>query len=144
MKNRTLFQAAFVSGLLVSSAATLPAQDWPQWRGANRDAKVDGFKAPKTWPTQLTQKWKQTVGLGDTTPALVGDRLFVFSRVDNEENLVCLSASDGKEIWRKKYEAPQPSGPSSRDHGGPRSSPAAADGQGGTFGVTGILTCLNA
>jgi len=144
MKNRILLQAAMVGGLLVAGAATLPAQDWPQWRGANRDAKADGFKAPKAWPAQLTQKWKQTVGMGDTTPALVGDKLFVFSRVDNEENLLCLNAADGKEIWRKKYEAPQVNGPAAREHSGPRSSPAVADGKVVTFGVTGILTCWNA
>jgi outer membrane protein assembly factor BamB len=144
MKNRTLIRAAIVGGLLASGAATLPAQDWPQWRGANRDAKVDSFKAPAAWPAQLTPKWKQTVGLGDTTPALVGDRLFVLSRVDAEENVICLNAADGKEIWRQKYEAPAVSGPSSRAHGGPRSSPAVADGKVVTFGVTGILTCWNA
>ncbi|MGA2540700.1 MAG: PQQ-binding-like beta-propeller repeat protein [Verrucomicrobiota bacterium] len=144
MKNRTLLQTAMVSGLLLASALSLPAQDWPQWRGPNRDAKVDGFKAPKTWPAQLTQKWKQTVGLGDTTPALVGDKLFVFSRVDAEENVICLNAADGKEIWRQKYEAPQPAPPAGQQHAGPRSSPAVADGKVVTFGVTGILSCWNA
>jgi outer membrane protein assembly factor BamB len=144
MKNRTLLQAAIVSGLLVSTAAVVSAQDWPQWRGANSDAKVTGFKAPATWPAQLTQKWKQTVGLGDTTPALVGDRLFVLSRVGAEENVICLGAADGKEIWRQKYAAPQPGSPSGTQHAGPRSSPAVADGKVVTFGVTGILTCWNA
>jgi outer membrane protein assembly factor BamB len=144
MKNRTLLQAAMVGGLLVSGSLMVSAQDWPQWLGENRDAKVDGFKAPKTWPAQLTQKWKQTVGTGDATPALVGGKLFVFSRVDTEENVICLNAADGQEIWRKKYAAPQPSAPSGREHGGPRSSPAVADGKVVTFGVTGILTCWNA
>ena len=144
MNNKTILRAAIVCGFLVSGAATLPAQDWPQWRGANRDAKVAGVKAPATWPAQLTPKWKQTVGLGDTTPALVGDRLFVFSRVDTEENVICLNAADGKEIWRQKYAAPQPGSPSGAQHAGPRSSPAVADGKVVTFGVTGILTCWNA
>ena len=107
MKNRTLLQAAIAAGLFVSTAAIV-WQDCPQRRRANRDAKVAGFKAPATWPTQLTQKWKQTVGLGNTTPALVGDRLFVLSRVDAEENVICLDATDGKEIWRQKYAAPSP------------------------------------
>jgi len=144
MKNSTFLQAALVGGLLVSATPGILAQDWPQWLGANRDAKAEGFKAPKTWPAQLTQKWKQTVGLGDTTPALVGDKLFVFSRVETEENVVCLSAADGKEIWRKKYEAPPLSGPSAREHSGPRSSPVVADGKVVTCGVTGVLTCWNA
>ena len=143
MKNSTLLRAAVVGGLLLSAAA-LPAQDWPQWRGPNRDAKVDGFKAPAAWPAQLTPTWKQTVGLGDTTPALVGDKLFVLSRVEAEENVVCLNAADGKEVWRQKYAAPAVSGPSAGAHSGPRSSPAVADGKVVTFGVTGILTCWNA
>jgi outer membrane protein assembly factor BamB len=144
MKNSTLLQAALAGGLLVSGSSNVSAQDWPQWLGANRDAKVEGFKAPKTWPVQLTQKWKQTVGTGDATPALVGGQLFVFSRVDADENVICLNAADGKEIWRKKYAAPEPGQPSGREHGGPRSSPAVADGKVVTFGVTGILTCWNA
>src|SRR2546425_7333246 len=58
-------------------AGNIWAQDWPQWRGPNRDAKATGFSAPKTWPKELTQKWKVTVGEGVATPALVGDKLYV-------------------------------------------------------------------
>jgi outer membrane protein assembly factor BamB len=139
--NNTLL---LTSALFVSALLSVSAQDWPQWRGPNRDAKADGFNTQKTWPAQFTQKWKTTVGLGDTTPALVGDKLFVFSRVDNEENVLCLTAADGKEIWRQKYAAPKPGPPSGGDHAGPRSSPAVADGKAITFGVSGILTCWNA
>ena len=81
------------------------AQDWPQWRGPNRDAKAADFKAPKTWPKELTEKWKVTVGEGVATPALVGDKLFVFSRQDGNEITRCLNAADGKELWSEKYES---------------------------------------
>src|ERR1039458_8265373 len=73
--NRTI---TAVAGLLAISASCALAQDWPQWRGPNRDAKASGFTAPQTWPKELTQKWKVTVGLGDATPALVGNKLYVF------------------------------------------------------------------
>jgi hypothetical protein len=59
--------------LLISTAATAnfaQGQDWPQWRGANRDGKSAGFNAPKTWPKELTKKWQVTVGDGDATPSL--------------------------------------------------------------------------
>jgi len=62
---------------VVLSAAVF-AGDWPQWRGPNRDGKVTGFTPPATWPRELAQKWKKSVGDGDATPALVGDRLYVF------------------------------------------------------------------
>ena len=36
-----------VAGILVGATSVF-AQDWPQWRGANRDGKVTGFTAPQT------------------------------------------------------------------------------------------------
>ncbi len=119
------------------------AQDWPQWRGANRDARAADFKAPKTWPKELTQKWKVTVGDGVATPALVGDRLYVFARQDGHEVLRCLNAADGKELWQDKYESLGASGPA-QGFSGPRSSPAVADGKVVTLGVRGLLSCLDA
>ena len=60
-----------IVALLIAAAAR--SQDWPQWRGPNRDAKVTGFTAPATWPKELTEKWKVAVGDGVATPALVGE-----------------------------------------------------------------------
>jgi hypothetical protein len=36
-----------VAGVLAVSASCALAQDWPQWRGANRDGRAAGFTAPK-------------------------------------------------------------------------------------------------
>lgn len=118
-------------------------QDWPQWRGPNRDGKVSGFTAPQEWPKELTQKWKTTVGLGDSTPALVGNKIYVFARQGEEEVTLCLDAGSGKELWKDKYKAQAVTGPPSR-HPGPRSSPAVADGKVVTIGVGGVLSCLDA
>ena len=118
-------------------------QDWPQWRGPNRDGKAAGFVAPQTWPKALTEKWKVTVGQGDATPALVGDRIYVFARQGDDEVLLCLDAADGKEIWRDKYAAePVTGAPAS--HPGPRSSPTVADGKVLTLGVGGVISCVDA
>jgi outer membrane protein assembly factor BamB len=117
--------------------------DWPQWRGPNRDGKVSGFKAPASWPKELTRKWKVTVGSGDATPALVGDKLYVFTRQGDEEVTLCLKADDGKEVWRDKYAAQAVTGAAAR-HPGPRSSPAVADGKVVTLGVGGVMSCLDA
>lgn len=119
------------------------AQDWPQWRGAHRDAKVDGFKGPKTWPKELTQKWKVKVGNGVATPALVGDKLYVFGREGTNEVVRCLEAGTGKELWQYKYEAPAVRRPAD-SFPGPRCSPAVADGKVVTLGVGGTLSCFDA
>ena len=129
--------------LCIGDGSQTMAQDWPQWRGPNRDGKVKGFTAPRKWPKELTQKWKVTVGSGDSTPALVGDKLYVFARQGADEVTLCLNAGDGKELWNNKYTAQVVTGAASR-HPGPRSSATVADGKVVTLGVGGILSCLDA
>jgi outer membrane protein assembly factor BamB len=143
MKNANPTTGVMVGCALLLSANCVQAQDWPQWRGPNRDAKATGFTAPKTWPNELTQKWKVTVGQGDATPALVGDKLYVFTRQEGNEVIRCLDAGTGKELWQDKYDAQGATGPAS-GHSGPRSSPTVAGGKVVTLGVRGTLSCLDA
>src|SRR5438132_3061299 len=104
MKNAQWTMAVLAGCGMLLSATHLQAQDWPQWRGPNRDAKATGFKAPKDWPKELKKKWKVAVGDSVATPALVGDKLYVFSRQDGNEVIRCLKASDGEEVWQDKYQ----------------------------------------
>jgi len=143
MKKTNLSRAVIVGCVIVVSVSCVFAQDWPRWRGPNRDGQVSGFTAPAKWPKELTQKWKVTVGSGDATPALVGDKLYVFTRQGSDEVTRCLNAVDGKEVWQDKYEAQAVTGAPAR-HPGPRSSPAVADGKIVTLGVGGVLSCLDA
>ena len=133
-----------LAGVLAVSASCAFAQDWPQWRGANRDGKATGFTAPKEWPKELTQKWKVTVGLGDASAAVVGNKLYVFVRQDTDEVIRCLDAANGKELWSEKYDATKVSGPAASVHSGPRSSPTVAEGKVVTLGVGGVVSCVDA
>jgi outer membrane protein assembly factor BamB len=144
MKNASGFIGVIAGLFVVIVTGGVQAQDSPQWRGANHDGKVAGFTAPQAWPKALTQKWKVAVGAGDSTPALVGDKLYVFTRQGEEEVTTCLDAASGKELWHDKYTAQAVGGPAARGHAGPRSSPAVADGKVVTIGVGGVLTCLDA
>jgi len=143
--NRAKQIASLLIGFtLMALSVRAPAQDWPQWRGPNRDDKVSGFVPPKTWPQEFHQKWKVSVGQGDATPALAAGKLFVFTRQDDNEIIRCLDAANGNEIWNNKYEALAPNGPAAALHSGPRSSPAVAEGKVVTLGVRGALSCLDA
>lgn len=133
----------FAGCLVLICSISVFGQDWPQWRGPNRDGKADKFAVPEKWPEKLTEKWKVTVGLGNATPALVVDKLYVFTRQGDEEVILCLNASDRKELWRESYPAPAIEGPSARAHSGPRSSPAVGEGKIVTLGVTGIVSCID-
>ena len=96
-------------------------------RGATR---VGDFKVPAAWPKELTAAWRVNAGNGgDSSPALVGDKLFLITRQGDEEAIVCLDTAKGTEVWRDKYATPAVSGPDAKGHAGPRSSPAVADGK---------------
>ncbi len=143
MKSTNRLIGAAVAALALAGTPCIFAQDWPQWRGPDRNDKVTGFTAPETWPKELTMKWKATVGPGDSTPALVGDKLYVFSRQGGDEVVTCLEAATGKPVWENKYAAKAVTGPAAR-HPGPRGSPAVAEGKVVTLGATGVLSCLDA
>src|ERR1043166_9289965 len=139
----TRAQTMALIAMTLMMAMTAMGQDWPQWRGPNRDDRANGFNAPAKWPKELAKKWTVTVGEGVSTPALVGDKLYVFTRQEGNEVARCLDAATGKEIWQEKYESLGASGPA-QGFSGPRSSPAVANGKVVTIGVRGVISCLEA
>lgn len=142
MKRTNQLIAAIAVYIIQINVGFVFAQDWPQWRGVNRDGKVSGFKAPAKWPTELTQKWKVTVGKSNATPALVDGKLYVFTRQGADEVMLCLDAENGKELWKDSYAAREVTG-GAKSHPGPRSSPTVSNGKIVTLGVGGVLSCLD-
>ena len=102
MKTINRARIALAACVTLFSPGRVLSQDWPQWRGPHRDGKLSDFIAPQNWPKELKQQWKATVGVGDATPALVGDKLYVFARQGNEEIALCLNAANGKEVWTNR------------------------------------------
>jgi outer membrane protein assembly factor BamB len=122
------------------------SQDWPQWRGMNRDGVVHGVTAPKQWPKTLKEEWNTTVGEGVSSPVVVGGKVYVFARQKDNELLLCLDLASGKELWRSQpYPAPYKRGAGEGNLSiGPRSTPTVADRKVYTLGMTGILSCFDA
>ena len=46
MRNANRWSGAIVGWVVLAGASHVLGQDWPGWRGANRDGKVTGFAAP--------------------------------------------------------------------------------------------------
>lgn len=133
-----------IAVLIIFSNTNAFSQDWSQWRGTNRDSKVTGFKSPTSWPAELKQDWKVTVGFGDATPVLAGNKIYLNTRQGDQEVILCLDAATGKELWKNTYAAMAVTGPSASQHPGPRGTPAFSNGKVVTFGASGILSCLDA
>ena len=134
-----------VSELSAGQQSGTQRAEWPQWRGANRDGAAT-FSAPKAWPDALVKKWQVDVGLGYAAPIIVGDRVYAFSRQNEDEVMRALDAATGKTIWETRYNATyKPNPAATRTHGtGPKSTPAFADGRLHTLGMTGVVTAFDA
>jgi outer membrane protein assembly factor BamB len=134
--------------LLIAVLTAVPeafGQDWPQWRGPNRDGIVTMFDEPISWPTNLSHRWQIEVGLGYASPVLIGDRIFMYTRQSEDEVMLALDAESGETFWRASYPAPFEMVRAAFRHGpGPKSTPTFADGRLFTLGMSGIVTAFDA
>jgi outer membrane protein assembly factor BamB len=98
----------FATVLLVGGTTAVMADDWPQWRGPNRDdiSKEKGLL--KEWPKggpKLLGVWKNA-GLGFSGPAVIGNIVYTMGAGGpagkEQEYAVALDFSDPqkvKELW---------------------------------------------
>ena len=134
-----------VTAIAAAGPAVGLAQDWPQWRGPDRDAVVPNFDVPSSWPDALTQQWSLDVGLGYASPVLVGNSIYMFTREGDTEVMRSLNANTGEAIWTTSYEAPFDMNPSTARHrAGPKSTPTYSNGRLFAHGMTGNVTAYDA
>jgi outer membrane protein assembly factor BamB len=134
-----------VTILALALSNSLPGQEWPQWRGPERDGVVNGVELPAVWPGRLTQKWKVNVGEGHSSPIVSGGRIYQFSRLNDEETIAAINPATGDVDWRTSYAAPYSLNSSAAAHGkGPKSTPVISEGKLCTLGIGGILSCFDA
>ncbi len=131
--------------LLASFSVLVQAQDWAQWRGANRDGAIKDFIAPAVWPKELKQVWKTPVGSGYSSPVIGKDRVWVHGMSGEEETITCLDLKTGKLLWRNRYPAQFTKNQYAAQMGkGPFSTPALYQGKLYTLGVNAVLSCFDA
>ena len=116
------------------------SDDWPQWRGIDRNNRSNEQELLKSWPEAGPKlKWIfEDCGVGYAGPAIVGNRLFTIGARENKELLICIDVSDGTEIWHavvgERFQ---------NDWGdGPRSTPTFDDGHIYALGAKGDLVCV--
>ena len=84
--------------ILFSSVETL-ADDWPQWRGPNRDGISS--ESISAWSgKQPKEVWRKTIGEGFSAISVVNGRAYTMDTDGTDEFVVCLETGTGDEIWR--------------------------------------------
>jgi len=97
MKVRAVLTAVV---LMIVSGSSL-AEDWPQWRGPNRDGKSAETGLLKEWPKDgPSLAWRiKGLGGGYSAPSIAAGRIFGMSNRGSDEVVWALSETDGKELW---------------------------------------------
>ena len=138
---RTLLLTATLLAVQLSSAN---AEDWPQWRGPERNGISAETGLLRQWPAQGPKLiWQQNaIGFGYSTPSVVGERLYLISNEGNEDEFVQAHAvADGKQVWRTRLGKVGPNtGP---QYPGSRSTPTVEGQRLYALGSDGDLACVN-
>ena len=132
--------AAVLSLSTVVSNRTL--DDWPQWRGPNRDGISTEKGLLKAWPAAGPPLAWRTTGAGEgySSFAAAHGRLYTMGARDGTEYVMAFDAATGKKLWERA------SGQRfSNDQGdGPRGTPVVDGTQLYSLGASGDLTSIEA
>lgn len=81
------------------------AQEWTRFRGPNGTGISEATTIPVEW-TDADLNWKtQLPGLGNSSPVVWGDRVFLLSADPDDATryVLCHDAVTGKELWRRDF-----------------------------------------
>ena len=124
-----------------ASPAVSFAGDWPQFLGPNRNGVAEGETLPATMPKTFSPVWKEGIGTGFAGPIVVGGKVIVFHRVDDNERLQAFDAATGKSLWKADFPASYRGGVNPDN--GPRCVPVAAGDAVIVFGAAADLHCVS-
>ena len=89
-------------GILIANE---PTNDWPQWRGPNRDGHAVG----EGWPESLTDNhiklsWRVELEPSYSGPVVVGDRVFTTETAGEKDEVVtAFNRHSGKKLWSTNW-----------------------------------------
>jgi outer membrane protein assembly factor BamB len=82
------------------------AEDWPQWRGPQRNGVSLEKGWLETWPASGAKiAWKAQVGLGFSSFVVAQGRAFTLGHAEGRDTVWCFEATTGKVIWKHSYPA---------------------------------------
>jgi len=141
------FRASVMATLIVTCVPSdATADDWPHWRGVNRNSVVAESSGWDKGIWRLENSWDTNVGEGSSSPLVVAGRVYTMGWRSGRDHIGCLDFRTGKTLWSVSYECPRYGRVATGDQGlysGPSSTPEF-DTQTGflyTLSTDGDLNC---
>jgi outer membrane protein assembly factor BamB len=131
----------FSLGILVSPiSAADDADEWPWWRGSNRDAKSPDTGLLKEWPAEgPTLLWQVNgIGSGYSTVSVSGGLIYTTGDVGDKLMLFAFDMN-GKPRWKTQVDKAW-----TKSRPGSRSTPTVDSGKIYILSGNGVFACLDA
>jgi outer membrane protein assembly factor BamB len=141
-RKRYLALLTFLTQFAGSAPSFAAQNDWPQFRGPNRDGLCSETRLLKQWPAGGPRlSWKTTgLGGGYSTLSIVADRIFTIGDKDGSSLVIALSIADGKPLWNARLANSGAPGWGSFE--GPRNAPTVDGDLLYALGQWGDLACF--
>lgn len=86
--------------------ATVVADDWPHWRGPQRNGHSAETAWLEQWPPSGPRiAWKTNVGVGFSSFVVAQGRAVTTGHADGKDTVFCFDAETGKLLWKHSYPA---------------------------------------
>ncbi len=135
----------FVLVLLGIVQMSCHTQDWPDWRGENRNGVWETSGIVEQFDsTVFDLKWSTAIGPGYSGPTVSKGKVYVTDRLERPsaaERVLCLDEHTGEQIWVHQYECVYEN---VGYPAGPRASVVIEEGKAYSLGTMGHLFCLDA
>ena len=95
--------------LLIVGAARLDAQ-WTQFRGPNGSGVDTSTGYPTEFSPTKNVAWKVAVPDGQSSPVVVGARVYLTASEGDRLITMCLDTRTGKELWRREVKRARTAG----------------------------------
>jgi outer membrane protein assembly factor BamB len=95
--------AALVLVCIHKPTASAADSNWPRWRGPQQDGHTADTQLPVTW-SAADIAWKAKLpGIGQSSPIIWGDRIFLTSALEQgrERLVLCVDRKTGKILWQQ-------------------------------------------
>lgn len=138
-KKRMSWLVLSVVFLFLSGLTATVADDWPQWRGAERDGMSSETNLLQTWPENGPPLvWKVSgLGAGFSSLAVVNGRIFTMGDLGDSQYVIALDGN-GQRLWKRRI------GPAWKHrYPGPRATPTVDGDVLYAIGTEGDLVCLH-
>jgi len=128
--------------LLLALTTSAFAEDWPNWRGPDRNGISPETDILTVWANNEPDiLWKAKVGTGFSSIAVANGRIFTMGNNGGKETVYCFDAKTGEEKWKHTYDCPLDP---KYFEGGPTSTPTVDGKNVYTLSRRGHVFCFEA